>query len=304
VIETMRTRDIRIAVNPTNTRGADVFLSFTYPDERKAKRVVAELLDRCANDFNYHPTNQKLYILKRPDSPQSVEPNRLEMVLIGLAAGMLSGLFTAAFIKHPKPALVFTLMGIGGALAGWGISMFLPQRYVSDATLRITPSAGDAGAEQGKQWLVNNMEVIFSDESLSELFNRRPLDLYREERNNGDPHQLFARVRKKDLSYELVNNSTVLRLRFACGDPAKAQMMIQALITRVAEQEADTRRQGAYSPGSIEVIDNASLPLTSISLNGKVTPIAGLLLGAALATLATRRRAPAVNNKSLRPSQV
>jgi uncharacterized protein involved in exopolysaccharide biosynthesis len=329
VIETIRTRDIRVIVASKHARIYTITLSFAYPDAQKARRVVAKLATQIANDFNSAPpANQILENLKPADSLQTIEPNRLETVLIGLAGGLLAGLLTAVFIQHPKPALVFTCLGIGGAVLGWGMSLVLPQRYISEATLRISASSRDAGTEQGSRWLVNHIEEVFSDESLSEMFNR--LDLYREDRDKGELHNLFARVRKNDLSYEVIKNSTVFRIRFAYRDPLKAQAFIQAFITRMTEQDPatcqtiapvprilemsyveklvekkpETCPQAAASPHRIEVLDNANLPTTSDSLNPKVAPVAGLLFGLGLAGLATRRRQPLVSDPGLPPTSL
>ncbi len=142
VVEYMRTRSIHINVMYLRDKDKSTAFEvrFHYPDKQKAQAVVRTLVARLAEEFEPTKSGQNLEILDSPTLPKLADsPKRPEMLITGSAAGLLLGLLSAAFIKHPRRSLIFAAMGLVGCLIGGASSLLIPNRYVSTAVIRVVP---------------------------------------------------------------------------------------------------------------------------------------------------------------------
>jgi LPS O-antigen subunit length determinant protein (WzzB/FepE family) len=141
VIEYMRTRAIHISVLSTKGQSAAVAVSFRYPGERrKARAVVGALITRLVDALEQGDAKQNLEILDPPSLPQfPTSPKRPEMLVTGLTVGLLLGLLTAVFVRHPRRSLVFATLGLTGCLLGGAFSLLLPNRYISRSVIQVVP---------------------------------------------------------------------------------------------------------------------------------------------------------------------
>jgi len=284
VIVDMR-RNIQIEVI-RNAQGAEAFsITFQYFDQRKSQAVVAALVEDFATAFEHHrainehmpgavPVHQNLEVLDPPRVQKTaVGPNRPLIILIGMAAGLALGLLVASFVKHTRPTLVFATLGLAGCIIGTAISLYMPQRYVSQASLRIVPYDRTVGTQEGSEWLLRNAKKVaaqLNDPNLS--FQIAPLDTAKDEA------------------------STVLQLQYANSNAQQAQATLMNVLkgilseSRASIQTSD-RPRSELRQGVVECVDNASLPNFSVARNRIIAPWTGLALGliAALLILNARR---------------
>jgi LPS O-antigen subunit length determinant protein (WzzB/FepE family) len=140
VIEYMRTRAIHIGLAQTKEHAAAITISYRYPDRRKAQAVVRALISRFVETYvaaDIH-THQNIEVVDSASLPVlASSPKRPEMLITGLLGGLFLGLIAAAFIQHPRRALVVATVGIAGALLGGSLSLLLPNRYISTAVLHV-----------------------------------------------------------------------------------------------------------------------------------------------------------------------
>ena len=100
VTRKMRNQFIRVQQVRAGPDDGAMVLSFRYPDRWKAQAVTRDLVNR----FFTGPQHANAEVLDPPNLPATpVYPNRLNIVLIATAAGLLLG-FGASRIRRPKLA--------------------------------------------------------------------------------------------------------------------------------------------------------------------------------------------------------
>jgi hypothetical protein len=319
VIDTMREHDVHVSLTTTKNAAARFNISFTYPDPRKAQALVDALVAQIANNFAGHrrvnsqmlgavPIYQTLEILDAPHVLNTVQgPNRLLFASAGIGIGLLLGLLVAAFVQHTRTAFVFACLGIGGCVIGAAISFAMPQRYVSQATVRIVYFDRIAGTAEGRDWMVKNMNEVLSRESLSEMIQRPELNLYPTERAKVPLEEVLDNIRSRDISFHAREDSrgapsTALDVTFAYRDQKKAQSMLNAVIQRFIAESRDSilstdRPSSVLSYGIVEYLDNADYPLLPVGHNRTFSLLTGLALGLIGAAL-LYRRGSAINSQT------
>lgn len=129
------------------------------------------------------------------------------------------------------------------------IAFFLPNTYVSTATLRITPPqisealVPSTVTQQMNDRIAQMQTEIESRTSLGELIQRPSLNLYRRERDSSPLEDVIERMRSRDLHINIVNlagsaggrPSTAFSISYQYFDRFKAQAVVNALITRFTE---------------------------------------------------------------------
>jgi hypothetical protein len=301
VIDGMREHDIHVSLTTTRNAAANFNISFTYPDPHKAQALVDALVAQIANNFAGHrdvnshmwgavPIHQNLEILDAPHVLNTVQgPNRLLFASAGAVIGLLLGLLVAAFVQHTRTAFVFACLGAGGCVIGAAISFAMPQRYVSQASVRIVYFDRFVGTAEGRDWMVKNMNEVLSRESLSEMIQRPELNLYSTERAKLPLEEVLDNIRDRDISFHIREDgrgapSTALDITFAYRDQKKAQSMLNAVIQRfIAESResirATDRPTSELKSGVVEYLDNADYPVLPVSHNRSFGSIGGLAFG-------------------------
>jgi LPS O-antigen subunit length determinant protein (WzzB/FepE family) len=301
VIDSMREHDVHVTLTATRSAAANFNISFTYPDRRKAQALVDALVAQIANNFAGHrdvnshmrgavPIYQTLEVLDAPHVLNTVRaPNRMLFASAGASIGLLLGLLIAAFVQHTRTAIVFACLGAGGCVIGAAISPAMPQRYVSQASVRIVYFDRIAGTAEGRDWMVKNMNEVLSRESLSEMIQRPKLNLYPTERAKLPLEEVLDSIRRRDISFHVREDghgapSTALDITFAYRDQRKAQSMLNAVIQRFISESRNsirsTDRPGSeLKSGIVEYIDNADYPVVSVGHNRTFSSIFGLALG-------------------------
>jgi polysaccharide biosynthesis transport protein len=128
------------------------------------------------------------------------------------------------------------------------IAFFLPNTYVSSATLRITPpqiseSLVPSTVTQQMNDRISQMQTeILSRTSLAEMIQRPTLNLYRRERDSSPLEDVIEQMRSRDVHMNIATISsaggrpmTAFSISFQYPDRFKAQAVVQALITRFTE---------------------------------------------------------------------
>ena len=148
IIENMRARNVQMSVLNNKDHSAAISISFRYPDKQKAQGVVNALITKLVEGMaersdagsDAGPTTQNLEILDPPSLPKfPTSPKRPKMLITGLIGGLLIGLVSAVFIRHPRRSLVFASLGLVGCLLGGASSLLIPNRYISSAVIRVVP---------------------------------------------------------------------------------------------------------------------------------------------------------------------
>lgn len=136
-----------------------------------------------------------------------------------------------------------------GIVVATVIAFLMPNTYVSQASLRITPAqiSENILANVITQQMVdriNQMEQdILSRTSLSELIQRPGLDLYRKERDRKPLDDVIDQMRSRDVKIQIISvpgasgnrPAPAFSISFAYPDRYKAKATVDALVTRFME---------------------------------------------------------------------
>ena len=140
VVADMRNRRVMMAPlggHRSPSKGVWAFpaieVRFADPDAAKAQAVNRELTRRL---IAAGLPAVEITVLDASSLPQSpAAPNRVTIVLFGLAIGTAAGLLFMGARRWPAVALA----GIGGMVAAFGASFLIPERWTSMAVVHITP---------------------------------------------------------------------------------------------------------------------------------------------------------------------
>lgn len=89
--------DIALALTPAGFQ-----ISFSYPDEDKARRVV-DHLSGLLIDANLRVSGSERYLIKGPPRQSSARPGVMKITSVGMGAGLLVGILVAVWRRRRTP---------------------------------------------------------------------------------------------------------------------------------------------------------------------------------------------------------
>jgi hypothetical protein len=312
VIERMR-RDIQIRMSP-GTPGV-ITVSFAYSDKEKAQATARELVRRMT-DLNVALNNMRAaaWRVLSPDAPmppgdtfgivdppslaqRATEQNRGAIIASGLVAGLLLGLAGSWLKRRLRWTLHIAGFAGTGAAAAALVSFLLPATYLSTAVMLIRPPLvparylGAMAPEPIAQWLPNMTQEALSRDSLMAIMHK--FDLYPKERARKPEEEVLDTMAHAIWIRRLAQSQT-FSISFRYPEPEKAQLVVAALISRIADQNTRAERakwRNAHEPEAVgnvidrkmgavlEVLDSASLPEHPISPNRVIVTALGIVAG-------------------------
>lgn len=254
VIEGMRTRDVRVRA----LASGGFSIEFLYRDRAQAERTVRDLAARM-------PPQSTPQLIQLSD--KEVTPNRLAVTGMGMGLGLLTGLVIAATLRVRRRTVAITAAcGLAGLAIAFGISLAIPNRYISTAVLRI-PDAASFERE------------VLSREELARVIDTH--HLYFDQRESKSLDQLIAAMRDRDLRVQRIDppgSVPAVEISFAYPDRFAAQSVMLDLLRQYRE------------PMRIDVLDGPSLPESPMYPNRYVITILGLALGMVSGGILARAR--------------
>jgi hypothetical protein len=203
-------------------------------------------------------------------------------------ADLLTGGMRMRFSKGSFLKLAFAL-GVAGMLMGLGASYLRKPQYVSRATLLMTPAPPMPDPTTQLLHMVQREQAqVFSRTRLSAIINKPQLDLYSDERKQTPLDDVVDEMRSNiRIDYMALpgRGAVAFNIRFSYMDKVKAQQTVNSLINAfmVENLETHTGEQGRLHGYVLEVLDVATLPVTSASPNRYQYASLGSLLGFLLA---------------------
>jgi hypothetical protein len=201
--------------------------------------------------------------------------------------------------------------GLVGALLCGGLSFIaMPDKYTSDAVLRLTKSmlSGDPqpATDNTEEFVKGLIHNALARKSLADIINEQ--GLYPRERARKPMEDVIERMRH-EVSFERIGVSNAFHVRFRYNDAEQARRTERELIHKLMEANVAMRRASSRlctdltgASGclpdrgyNMEVLDPASLPKRPSSPNRLIIAAmglaGGLLLGVVTAAVARSRRA-------------
>jgi uncharacterized protein involved in exopolysaccharide biosynthesis len=250
VIEYMRTRAIRIAVmqrlTSSHTPSVAFQISYRYTDRTKARDVVNRLISGLTE------------ALIRAEMPG------------GKNFEILDSPSLPQFATSPKRPEILTMGLIGGLCAGLICAAFIkhPRRSFVFAAM------GVVGCLLG-----GSLSLLIPNRYISRAVIRVvPLDSAFEES--------FKRIAQPGLHIQVlrtnkITNKAAVELIFVDTNPEKARLKLSAIISALIVESIDRRMRG-----SIEMLDDANLPLTPVYPHRYIISMLGFGAGIVIATIA------------------
>ena len=254
--------DLHIQPVRTKESALAVRVEFRYRDPKKAQAVVNAISSEMSAFFVYKQTGrQGLSVVEQATLPlNAVPPHLAKFLLFGLAAGTTLGLLIALTIRQTRRTLLVTSMGTVGCILGAGVSLLVPDHYISTAVIRIVPT-DKAGAADAAQWLQQAASKLANEQKLS---GRHDLSLWL--------------TRPQEIPLANPGGATAMVITFEHPDPNKAQAGVQAAVLQLMEQNRSVS-QIPSSSNNIEVLDNPSFPESPNFPNRMVISELGLATG-------------------------
>lgn len=184
---------------------------------------------------------------------------------------LLAGAIRMQFSLPSFPKLAIAL-GVGGMLAGLGISFLVTPQYVSTASMQLgsayrgTPAANKSLTEH----LMQLEQEILSRTSLSQIIKDPRLDLYARDRVHTPLEDVIERMRTKDIGIRILpatsNKYAAFSVSFIYSDRLKAQQTVQALMTRFMDANLAHERASAdlRQQYSVDEIDRLEVRIAAI----------------------------------------
>jgi uncharacterized protein involved in exopolysaccharide biosynthesis len=142
-----------------------------------------------------------------------------------------------------------------GVVTSVVVAFVLPNTYISQAEMQITPSQISSSIVQTtlSQLLTDRIQQmeneILSRTSLSNIIQDPRLDLYKTERANQPLEDVIETMRTRDIRIQIVSlpsgagmKASAFTIAFSYKDPHKAHDTVQALITRFQDANLTTQR--------------------------------------------------------------
>ncbi len=142
-----------------------------------------------------------------------------------------------------------------GVVVSIVVAFVLPNTYISQAEMQITPSQISASIVQTtiSQLLTERIQQmeneILSRTSLSSIIQDPRLDLYKKERASQPLEDVIETMRTRDIKIQIVSlpsgagmKASAFTISFSYQDPHKAHDTVQALITKFQDANLTTQR--------------------------------------------------------------
>jgi hypothetical protein len=208
---------------------------------------------------------------------------------------ILKGALTMQLTSTNSRKLAGAVTILGGLLA-LPVAHWMPERYTSQAALRLT--ARDATPPGQVRDLFDQISAeSLSRGSLTEIVQKPSLDLYKDLRRRLPMGDVVGRMRRDiriRYSASPDGKGVEIAVDFTYPNRYKAQAVIRELVTRFTEANVTAARSGTFRGAeNLEVVAPANLPETPVPAD--IWPMVGgglfggLLVGALLA-LAARSR--------------
>ncbi len=213
-----------------------------------------------------------------------------------IVADLLKGGIRMQFSTWSFPKLAVVLCLAGVLLCG-GLSLLLPNEYMSRATMQITPvqiSDDVTNALTLNERIQQIQQTVLSRTSLAAMVQDPRLRLYTEELKTQPLDDVIEDMRRNigvtivALPKRIGNRASAFDISFNYYDHYKAQQTVQRLIDRFNEENlAASGKSGQLEEqsSSIVTLDVPSLPRNPIYPNVRMLMFTGLCLGLALAAI-------------------
>jgi hypothetical protein len=235
-------------------------VSFRYPDAQAAQRTTQALMDRLRAEL-VKQTQTREVRQAAPGEP-TLTGKRSTLVAVGALAGLTAGiLFGVAWrLVINRGRWNFRRIAgfaVAGTVLGFVIGIGIPDTFLSTAVLLSTQPV--------------DVHAILSDQNLAEIA-----------RSQG----LAVAEMRADIRIQKASDTAAYMISFRSHDPAKAQEVTRALISKWLENGLI-----AHAAAVTEVVDPASLPASPISPNRMIVTLLGTAAGLLLGLAASRRSA-------------
>ena len=142
-----------------------------------------------------------------------------------------------------------------GVVASTVVAFILPNTYVSQAEMQITPAQISSSIvqttinQQLTERILQMENEILSRTSLSSVIQDPRLDLYKDDRKNQPLEDVIESMRTKDIHIQIVSlpsttgtKASAFTISFSYNDAHKAHDTVQALITKFQDANLTTQR--------------------------------------------------------------
>jgi hypothetical protein len=155
------------------------------------------------------------------------------------------------------PVRLAVALGLTGAIVVWGVSLAIPERYVSTGVVAMRTANGAARDHEIDEYIQSLTARVLDPISLTLLIERT--------RVYGDgksTDELIARLRREIRIERISGSRGEFRISFEYGDPREAQRVTALLIESVMRENAQEKRRMVC----LEVLEPGGLPKTPLGL--------------------------------------
>jgi uncharacterized protein involved in exopolysaccharide biosynthesis len=203
-------------------------------------------------------------------------------------ADVLKGALKMQF-THWGAGRIMTVAAIAGAVIAAAVSFAVPDRWESQAVIKLTPiripeSVGQGEINQGIYDRLQSLEQsIESRAALTTIVN--DFGLYPRERSRLPLEDIVEGMRRHIVIAPIANGNASRRsipafsVRFSYEDPLKAQRVTQELVSRFIEENLRQHLVPIDAGQRLEILDPPSLPLNPAGPKRVAFAGAGLLAG-------------------------
>ncbi len=241
--------DMRQAIRISSPASGMINIAFNYDDRYKAQRALADLVNLVRREL---PDAEIRGEASLPQNP--VKPNRMMVAGYGLGVGLLVAVVLGLFLPSVRLAAA---LGLTGAIAVWGASLAIPDRYVSTGVVAMRTANRAVSDREVDEYIQSLTSKVLDPISLMLLIERTRIY------GDGKPtDELIAKVRR-DIRMERVSGSRgEFSISFEYGDPREAQRVTALLIESVMRENL----QEKPAVVSLEVLEPGGLPKTTLGL--------------------------------------
>jgi uncharacterized protein involved in exopolysaccharide biosynthesis len=168
---------------------------------------------------------------------------------------------------------------LAGVLAAGVWSAVLPKRYVSTAVIRIRV-AGPSTEAEAKWAAFGRVQAVLSRSSLATIIGQQ--NLYTSERRKYPMEEVTQEMRNRHLRIGATPDAMAFTVSYENENPAAAQATLRAIVSSLAEQDAQPGKRQGNAAAVMEVLDPASLPSQAAGSDRKRELGSGLAAGLAL----------------------